>query len=121
MKIAFDKAYVEAIRRGAKTQTRRNWDIASYNYQAADRHFHCGRAIKVPWVDELWSERVFGLVRLTEKPRIEKLADISEADFEAEGGRWLFPGGREEFLALPYWARNKTGQVAVLKFEYRAG
>jgi len=96
---------------GNKTCTRRKWkDMQFERWVRAwreDRHVHDAWS-NLPFVA---GARTLGRFRLTCEPYRERLADMTEADLQAEGGLWR---DKEEFVDL--LGGNAEQVVTVVRF-----
>lgn len=81
---------------GLKTRTSRDW---SERHMAAwQRAWDEGRLVHQAWdKSPRAGGKRRGYIRLTKRPRWERLGDMTNADLEAEGGLWAT---REEFVEL---------------------
>ena len=104
-----------ALLAGRKTVTRRAWKPMYFRQWLRawedGRHVHQAYD-KSPRV----GGRCVGTITLTAAPRLERLADMPEADLAAEGGLW---SSKAEFVqAFVGQGLGPTDKVAVIRFTF---
>lgn len=116
MKIISFAWTTDALLAGAKTCTRREWS-AGYA-----RRFKKGELVQAWDKGPRMGGKQVAIIRLTKAPYREYMADAPEADFEAEGLKWMAERG----LSLPnhctpyvLWATWKAmnTRLWVIRFE----
>ena len=112
-----------AIVARAKTVTRREWDD---RYAFRFRH---GEIVQAFDRSPRYGGKRIALIRLTEIPYKENLANMPDGDYAAEGFEYLHkhpelisPSGKKMFGDCGAWALNRWrkhgGEVWVIHFEY---
>lgn len=109
MKIISFAWTTEALLQGKKTQTRRFWKD-SYTKQ-----FKKGDMVQVYDKNPRAGGKLIAFIRLTKKPYKQKLDDITQDDFLAEGGYHCWP---TKFALIDVMKRlNKGLKPWVIEFE----
>jgi hypothetical protein len=102
-----------ALLAGAKTMTRRNWNVTHA------RKFHAGDIVDA-WdrAPRTGKGRKVATIRITRDPHLEWSTDFTEADYDREGFVWLRANGQGETVAevMKSWADDRR-LIWVVEFE----
>ena len=101
----------EAFLAGRKTCTRRDWTPRYFKMWV--KAWDEGRLIHKAWdKSPRFGGKCLGPIKMTRRPYMERLGDMTEADLEAEGGLWdsvedyieLQGGNPDKFMAVIWFA-----------------